>query len=137
MNNRNLHYTVYSESKYDAGTCIKMPETIFFGNRISITNDFTKIKIHHDVIPLEYVNTTRTIIDYNYGGILGPQKTQQISEIFKLSTGETLDRIWVAKHSTDIVFDKIIFRQSEYRPLHYYKKQYFKYKTEYLKLKSI
>lgn len=131
------NYIDYFESKFDAGSCIKMPETKYLENKISITENFTKIKIDNIETQLKYATTTENIIEYNYGGILGPQKTKEISEIFTLSNGEILESVWVVKHGTNTVFDKIKFRNREYRPRsNNYEKKYVKYKNKYIQLKK-
>jgi hypothetical protein len=110
-------YAIYSESKYQGGSCISPPKTIFFGDELKITPDLSNIVYKNHKYSIRYLTTKTTTGTFNYGGILGPKKVPERRIIFELENNDLLIFVLISKNdSLNPSFDRIEFMNKEFRP---------------------
>jgi len=113
--NNPVQYAIYTESKYEGGSCISRSQTIFYDNKIAVAENLKTIIVDDKLYNLDYIKSSQKKDRYNYGGIRGPQEVSKMTVDFKLSNGENLCFIMLDKYNTGFILDRIDFRNKEYR----------------------
>lgn len=99
--------TFYKSIKYEGGSCIRKPTYNFdYSKKIIINNIKLGESIIINNIPYKLISfkVNKSIGTYNYGGIMGPQNTSFLYNIYKLNDGNEITFVFIKM--LGILYDK-------------------------------